>query len=200
MRPFSVFPQCQGRSFSYDSTFLTMFFSSSSPSTAPNGRRTQPKVLRFSLKEPRSTLFPHTQLLLRTTKHPKTFGFPSRRFSSSSPSTPPMAVERNKVSCFFPTTKHEVLKGSSFDFQIPGANHLRMFCKDLTIIPYPCHLSFMPLVPRHKKMTHHSCNVVVIHVGLANKHFPFYYCAFFFSQRIHHCKSSSIVLSVLNIY
>jgi len=161
LRPFSVFPQCQGRSFSYDSTFLTMFFSSSSPSTAPNGRRAQPKVLRFSLKEPRSTLFPHTQLLLRTAKHQKTFGFPSRKFSLSSPSTPPMAIERNKVSCFFPATKHKALKSSSFDFQIPGANHLHVFCKDLTIRPCPCHLPFMALVSHHKKMSHHSCNVIV---------------------------------------
>ena len=142
LRCFSIFLQCQGRSFSYDSTFLTIFFSSSSPSITPNGRRAQPKVLRFSLKELRSTLFPHTQLLLRTAKHPKTFGFPSYRFSSSSPSTPLMAVERNKASCFFPATTHEALKGSSFDFQIQGANHLRMFCKDLRVIPCPCHLPF----------------------------------------------------------
>jgi len=59
------------------------FFSSSSPSTAPNDRRAQPKVLRFSLKESRNTLFPHTQLLLRTAKHP----FPSHTTSPTNRET-----------------------------------------------------------------------------------------------------------------
>ena len=143
LRLFSVFPQCQGPSFSYDSTFLTTFFSPSSPSTAPNGRRAQPKVLRFSLKEPQSMqkplVFPHTQLLLRTTKHPKTFDFPLHSFSSPSPSTPPNGRRtQQRFLLFFLkefATKHEALKGSSFDFQIPGTNHLRMFCKHLTIRP-----------------------------------------------------------------
>jgi len=85
-----------------------------------------------------------------------------------------MAIERNKVSYFFPTTKHEALKGSSFDFQIPDTNHFRMFCKDLTIISCLWYLPFMPLVSRHRKMTHHSYNVTVIHVGFDKQTFFFF--------------------------
>ena len=84
-------------------------------------------------------LFPSTQLLLRTTKHPKTFDFPLHSFSSPSPSTPPNGRRtQQRFLLFFLkefATKHEALKGSSFDFQIPGTNHLRMFCKHLTIRP-----------------------------------------------------------------
>jgi len=140
--------------------------------TTPNGRRAQPKVLRFSLKEPWSALFRHTQLLLQTVKHPKTFVFPSHTFSSSSPSTPPNGRPPQQsfllFSCnetrstqrfllwfsntspkppsyflLFPCNqepgtqrfvfnflnpKHEALKGSYFDFQIQTPNHLRISC------------------------------------------------------------------------
>jgi len=151
LRLFSVLPQCQGRSFSYDSTFLTTFFLSSSSSTTSNGRWVQLKVLRFYLKELRNTqkrlVFPHTQLLLWTAKHPKTFGFPSHNFSSSSPSTPPNGRWAQQRFLLFPCNQarstQRFLLWFSNTRREPPSYVLQRF-NNQTIMPLSCHLPFMP--------------------------------------------------------
>jgi len=63
LRLFSVFPQCQGRSFSYDSTLLTTLYHSQRPSSTTKG----------------SSFFPQ-----RTLKHP----FPSHTTSPTNREAP----------------------------------------------------------------------------------------------------------------
>jgi len=172
MRPFSVFPQCQGRSFSYNSTFLTMFFSSSSPSTAPNGRRAQPKVLCFSLKEPRSTFFPQHSFSYEPRSTQKPLVFPHADSHRRRPPPLQWLSSATKFLAFSlqPSTKHSKVPPLIFKYQAePPSYVLQKFNNQTMSLSFTI---YAPLVPHHKKMSHHSCNVIVIHVGLANKHFP----------------------------
>ena len=181
LRLFSIFPQCK----------VTASSTIQRSSPCFSRRRHPPPLPTVIERNQRILLFPSKSLQIPTTKHPKTFGFPSHtdsptiqrsspRFSRRRRPPPlPTTVELNQKFLLFlskslqiPSMKHP----KTFGFQMAGANDLPMFCKILTMGPLclcPAIYHFCPLVPRHKKMPHHSCNLVIVHVGLAKKTFFF---------------------------